>query len=499
MNYKKATIVNTLLTIISSYLVLGIMIAKHAYANTGLVNGLAPVIINSGRDPSKNYLPKPLVLSGSGAEPHSLSLVVTLIDQYGNSTPNNYTTIHSNGDWTSGEIQGVDALADGPITIRIVETDWLGNTGMAIEQGGIEKDYILNLDFTENSTDPVTNIDAVDNNDSENNGLSYQLSGTDAAEFTIDNDGEIKFIMPPDYEHPMDANRDRIYEFNVIAQDTQGHTDTLPVHVAIQNTKGTRISVKALLQGAWESSEQLMRDTLRQQSLIPPSEPYTALGYNMSGCLDLEPALLAVDGADAVVDWIALEFRQNENPDSVVLSLPNLLQRDGDLMDPVSGETSIEIDSLAEGDYYLVLRHRNHLAAMTRNPVTILNENDLNHIDFSDPNVLTWGTHARRLYDEKALLWAGDTNHDQQIIAIGTENDINPLREMIWTDINNSEHNPNYVLYKYDLTDINLDGRIIQIGKENDENTLRSSLLLHPNNPDKNLNFILKAQLPELH
>lgn len=499
MNYKKATIVNALLTIIGSYLVLGIISAKQSYANTGLVNGLAPVILNSGRDPSKNYLPKPLVLSGAGAEPHSISLVVLLIDQYGNSTPNNYATIHPNGSWVSEEIQGVDALAEGPITIRIIETDWLGNTGQAIEQGGIEKDYILNIDFTENSTDPVTNIDAVDNQDSENNGLSYQLSGVDAAEFTINNDGEIKFITPPDYEHPMDINRDRIYEFNVIAQDTQGHTDTLPVQVALQNKQGTRISVKALLQGAWENSEQLMHDTLRQQALIPPSEPYTALGYTMSGCLDLEPALLAVDGADAVVDWVALEFRQNENPDSVVLSLPNLLQRDGDLMDPVSGKTIIEIDSLAEGDYYLVLRHRNHLAAMTREPVTILNESHLNHIDFSDPNLATWGTHARRLYNGKALLWAGDTNHDQQIIAIGTENDINPLREMIWTDINNGENNPNYVLYKYDLTDINLDGRIIQIGNGNDENTLRSSLLLHPNNPGRNLNFILKAQLPELH
>ncbi|MGV6809080.1 MAG: hypothetical protein ACWA5U_04315 [bacterium] len=498
MNSIKKIRINFLLIILISGNLTTIFIANKAYANTGLINGLAPAILSPGRDPSKNYLPDPLLLSGAGAEPNSISLIVTLIDQYGNTTPANYATINANGSWTTEAIQGIHELADGSITIRIIETDWLGNTGMAIEQGGIEKDYILDIDFFENSTEPVTDIDTADNNDSENNGLSYQLTGIDAAEFTINSEGIIKFIMPPDYEHPMDANHDKIYEFNVVVQDSDGYTDTLPVRVSLKNKQGTRIHVRALLQGAWDSNTQLMRDSLRQKLLLPHTEPYTALGYQMSGCLDLEPALLAVEGADAVVDWIALEFRHSADPNSVVLSLPNLLQRDGDLMDPVSGETDIEIDSLPAGDYHLVLRHRNHLSIMTREPVTILNDEQLNYIDFSHPNTRTWGSHARRLYNEKAFLWSGDTNHDQQIIAIGTNNDLNPIREMVWTDTHNIENNPNYVLYNYAPTDLNLDGKIIQAGKDNDENTVHTSLLLHPNNPSKNLNYMLKAQLPEL-
>lgn len=498
MNAIKKTNINLLLIILISGNLMLLIIANNADANTGLVNGLAPVILSPGRDPSKNYLPDPLILSGAGAEPNSISLIVTLIDQYGASTPPNYATINANGSWTTEAIQGIHELADGAITIRIIETDWLGNTGMAIEQGGVEKDYVLNVDFFENSTEPVADIDTADNNDSENNGLSYQLTGVDAAEFTINNEGVIKFIMPPDYEHPMDANHDKLYEFSVTVQDSDGYTDHLPVEVTLKNKQGTHIQVKALLQGAWESSEQLMRDTLRQQSLLPHTEPYSALGYPMSGCLDLEPALLAVDGADAVVDWVALEFRHHADPNSVVLSLPNLLQRDGDLIDPVSGTDTIEIDSLPEGDYYLVLRHRNHLAAMSREPVTILNDEQLNYIDFSDPNTRTWGSHARRLYNGKAFLWAGDTNHDQQIVAMGADNDLNAIREMIWTDRHNTENNPNYVLYEYALTDISLDGRIIQAGQGNDENLVHTSLLLHPNNPSRNLNYLLKAQLPEL-
>ena len=58
--------------------------------------------------------------------------------------------------------------------------------------------------------------------------LTYSLSGTDAALFTIDaNTGVVSFVAAPDFEAPGDAGGDNVYDIIVTASDnTDGTTDT---------------------------------------------------------------------------------------------------------------------------------------------------------------------------------------------------------------------------------------------------------------------------------
>ena len=47
----------------------------------------------------------------------------------------------------------------------------------------------------------------------------WSTSGTDGGDFTINENGELKFRNTPDYERPADSNRDNIYEVTVRASD----------------------------------------------------------------------------------------------------------------------------------------------------------------------------------------------------------------------------------------------------------------------------------------
>ncbi len=77
------------------------------------------------------------------------------------------------------------------------------------------------LSFTENqATDRVlATYTAIDPEDPFAPVTRWSLSGTDAGDFTISENGELSFRNVPDYERPADSGRDNIYSFSVRASD----------------------------------------------------------------------------------------------------------------------------------------------------------------------------------------------------------------------------------------------------------------------------------------
>ena len=77
----------------------------------------------------------------------------------------------------------------------------------------------------ENQTEAYT---ATATDEDRGNTLTYSLSGTDAALFTLDpNTGVVSFVAAPDFEAPGDAGGDNVYNIIVTASDnTDGTTDT---------------------------------------------------------------------------------------------------------------------------------------------------------------------------------------------------------------------------------------------------------------------------------
>ena len=90
------------------------------------------------------------------------------------------------------------------------------------------------LSFTENhATDRVlATYNATDPEDPSAVITRWSTSGTDGGDFTIDEQGELRFRNVPDYERPADSGRDNVYNFSVRASDGSLY-GYLPVTVTV--------------------------------------------------------------------------------------------------------------------------------------------------------------------------------------------------------------------------------------------------------------------------
>ncbi|HMN04235.1 MAG TPA: CRTAC1 family protein [Flavobacteriales bacterium] len=230
-------------------------------------------------------------------------------------------------------------------------------------------------------------------------------------------------------------------------------------------TRGAVVAAKAYLDGPFVSASGLMRDDLRANGLIPAVEPYTAMGFVQVGDLPgmrLTPAVQAVAGNNAIVDWVWLELRSNANPVHVLASRAALVQRDGDIVD-LDGKSPVGM-GVPAGSYHLAVRHRNHLGAMTASaygfgttPTTI---------DFRTSAMACWGTAARKVVDSYRVLWSGEVNDDGKVKYTGGGND----RDAILLGIGGSV--PTMTASGYLSTDVNMDGVVKYTGAGNDRDPI---------------------------
>ena len=122
------------------------------------------------------------------------------------------------------------------------------------------------------------------------------------------------------------------------------------------------VELRAFLQGPFSAGQ--MGDALRSQSLIPTTEPYTALSgfthVGRGGGETVDPSVFTPTGSDAIVDWVFLELRDKAAAGTVLETRSALIQVDGDIVD-VDGASPVAFPGAADDDYYVTVRHRNHL------------------------------------------------------------------------------------------------------------------------------------------
>ncbi|MEO0469020.1 MAG: lamin tail domain-containing protein [Bacteroidota bacterium] len=245
-----------------------------------------------------------------------------------------------------------------------------------------------------------------------------------------------------------------------------------------------RLSARAILSGAYEPIDGLMQDDLRAANLIPLTDPY---GLNTT----MVPAILSQTGSDAVVDWMLVELRSGLDS-SLVQQQAVLVQRDGDLMN-VSGDTVLIFSGAQPADYYVSVRHRNHLGMMSANVVSL--SLALTDIDFSSQSGA--GTHAQReILPGVFALWAGDADADGTIRLQGGINDAAIIFLKVLSAPLNASFARNFILSGYHTEDLNLDGQVIFQGQSNDASVSFFNILSFPLNSSFSRNYIISAQLP---
>lgn len=223
-------------------------------------------------------------------------------------------------------------------------------------------------------------------------------------------------------------------------------------------------SLKVFLGGPYDTTTGIMSSALNDANVIPLSEPYTATGYQFTNGAGstISSSVLNATGSNAIVDWVIVELRDQNNNLSIVSSRPALLQADGEVVG-LNGTSPI-FESFSAGTYYVVVHHRNHLAVMTANPVNISNPVDLT-------NSTLWGTNAAKVINGVKVLWPGDVNNDNLVKYTGGSND----KDLILSAVGSTT--PNNVLSNvYTTTDINMDNAVKYTGTKNDRDIIFQSI-----------------------
>lgn len=133
--------------------------------------------------------------------------------------------------------------------------------------------------------------------DPENGALTYGLTGTDAALFTIDAaTGEVRFRTAPDFENPGDADGDNVYDVTVTASDG---TTTVQQAVAINVTDVNEFSPTFTSGTAADAEE---NQTIAYVAQATDLDGSASLTYSLDGSGDA--ALFKIDSQTGVVTFV---------------------------------------------------------------------------------------------------------------------------------------------------------------------------------------------------
>ncbi len=124
----------------------------------------------------------------------------------------------------------------------------------------------------------------------------------------------------------------------------------------IRSTSQTAVHVAMYLEGPLNATTGSMQTLLEQSGYLPTTQPYSRWGYNGT-----EQRASWLSG---IVDWVLIEIRSTNQ--TVIATTAGLLRSDGQVYDE-GGYPQVLVPTtvLPAGNYYVVIRHRNHIAAMS--------------------------------------------------------------------------------------------------------------------------------------
>lgn len=118
-----------------------------------------------------------------------------------------------------------------------------------------------------------------------------------------------------------------------------------------------KLNAKIFLEGSFIASSNSMNFELNNLGHIPLNQPFISSPWNYSGT---EQAKF-IPGD--VVDWVLVSLRNETSEASTIAQRAGFVRKDGTIVD-LDG-TSQLVFTVDEGEYYVVLEHRNHLPIMS--------------------------------------------------------------------------------------------------------------------------------------
>ncbi len=217
----------------------------------------------------------------------------------------------------------------------------------------------------------------------------------------------------------------------------------------------TVANVKVFLQGPFVLDS--MTTALHAASFIPHQHPYGIAPWSYTGT-DSVSAVPA-----GVVDWVLVDLRSDSLGASTVASRAALLKSNGTVVD-LDGSSPVHFPGLMPGSYYVVVRHRNHLAVMSAATLTLNATSTL--YDFTSSLTQYYGGDAKEVATGVFGMWAGDVTGNGIVKYSGSANDRSP----ILTRIGGSDLT--LTVSGYHPEDVNMNGQVKYSGSANDRSII---------------------------
>ena len=155
-----------------------------------------------------------------------------------------------------------------------------------------------------------------------------------------------------------------------------------------------------------------MTSTLNSDGFIPTSQPYNVPPWNYSGIEEVDVNFFTSN--PAIVDWVLVELRDKNTPATIISTRAGFLKSDGKIVG-IDGISNLGFNITAD-EYYIVVRHRNHLSMMNSGPaLTFSNSPSVTAFDFTSGNVYGGANAVVDLGLGKFGMIAGDANANGQI------------------------------------------------------------------------------------
>ena len=229
---------------------------------------------------------------------------------------------------------------------------------------------------------------------------------------------------------------------------------------------GLTVKVKVLLEGPYTPGTSVMNGALRSAGFVPLAEPYSGLGYVHvgGGGESTSASVLSISGTTSVVDWVVIELRNKNNSSQVLATRSALVLRNGNVVD-MNGSSDVSFSSMAADNYYIAIRHRNHLGVMTQSSQSLSATATLK--DFTSTSLALYGGSAAiKTITGKRCLYAGDVNANGVIQYTGANNDADLILLAIGGFLATG------TVAGYRKEDVNMDGFVKYTGTDNDRDVI---------------------------
>lgn len=212
------------------------------------------------------------------------------------------------------------------------------------------------------------------------------------------------------------------------------------------------VNIKVFLQGPFSSGS--MTTALRIGGFIPFNQPYHSSPWNYAGTEQV--ASIPAN----IVDWILIELRTGISSSTKIATRAAFIRADGSVVD-IDGVSPVGFPGIPLGTYYIVVRHRNHLAIMSANPATINGASSL--YDFTTSESQAYGTTPMATLSGGVFgMYAGDVNGNGTLKYSGSGNDSGPIYARI------GGASVSATMNGYFSEDTNMNGIVKYSGAQND-------------------------------